>query len=138
MRSFITTVILMLTALAALAWQYNTNIKLSQNLATTQQTANQQQATIRVLKTQKTQLNTTQRALAKDLQKNKAAVLKQLKKLKESENENQQVRDWSSMPIPAAVIGLQQRPNITGSEHYRQLLRDRDPMSVKPNTISKQ
>jgi LysB family phage lysis regulatory protein len=138
MRTNITTALLLLAALAALGWQYNTNIKLSQNLATTQQTAKQRQTIIKALKTQKDQLNTSQQVLAKDLQKNKAAVLKQLNKIRKLENENQEVRDWSTKPIPAAVIGLQQRPSITGGEHYRQFLRDRSPLPLKPNTTEHQ
>ena len=119
--------------LIVLGWQYNTNIELSNNLATTQQAASNQQATIGELKTQKIQLNKSQRALAADLQQNKAAVLKQIKKLRQLENENQRYKDWANTPIPAAVIGLQQRPTITGSEHYRQYLRDRNPLPTKPD-----
>jgi LysB family phage lysis regulatory protein len=119
--------------LIVLCWQYNANIELSNNLATTQQTANNQQATIGELQTQKTQLNKSQRALAADLQQNKAAVLKQIKKLRELENENQHYKEWANKPIPTAVIGLQQRPTITGSEHYQQYLRNRNPLPTKPD-----
>lgn len=138
MRSTIITVVLLLAALTALAWQYNTNIALTKNLATTQQTANNQKATITALSTQKMQLNKSQQALAKDLQKNKADVLKQLQKLRELEHENHTYRDWAHKPIPAEVIGLQQRPNITGGEHYRQHLRNRNPLPAQPYTASHQ
>lgn len=138
-RSIITTLsLLLLTIAIALAWQYKTNIKLSKDLATTQKTANDQQALIAELKIQKHKLNSAQRALAKDLQKNKAAVLHQISQLKALEHENKQYHDWADNLLPAAIISLQQRPSITGNQHYRQYLRDRSTLPTQPNKTDQQ
>jgi len=42
------------------------------------------------------------------------------------QRENQQFRDWADTRLPAAVIGLRERPAATGTQAYREYLRARD------------
>lgn len=121
-----------------LAWQHSTILELSENLAVSNQNISLKQATITGLYAQKNLLKKSQRELATDLQKNKATVLKQIKQLRELENENQDYRDWARQFIPNTIVSLQQRPTITGSEHYRQYLRNRDPLPTQPNKAGHQ
>ena len=121
-----------------LAWQHITILELSENLAVSNHSNSLKQATITGLHAQKALLKKSQQKLATDLQQNRATVIKQIKQLRELEYENQDYRDWARQFIPNAVVGLQQRPTITGSEHYRQYLRNRDPLPTQPNKTGHQ
>ncbi|MGK7245349.1 Rz-like lysis system protein LysB [Buttiauxella agrestis] len=57
-----------------------------------------------------------------------AAAATRDQRLKELINENPEVKHWADTRLPDAVIRLQQRPAITGSEGYHAYLSDSDAL----------
>ena len=85
----------------------------------------------RTINTLKTELDTQATAAAKlqsqlgDLSMTAATRAETIKRLK---RENDELRTWADRPLPAPVIGLLQRPAITGAADYQAHLSGSDPM----------
>ena len=83
------------------------------------------------INTLKTELDTQATATAKlqgqldQLAQSAATRADTIKRLK---RENDELRTWADRPLPAPVIGLLQRPAITGAADYQAHLSRADPM----------
>ncbi|WP_429118298.1 Rz-like lysis system protein LysB [Aeromonas hydrophila] len=83
------------------------------------------------INTLKTELDDQATAAAKlqsqlgDLSMTAATRAETIKRLK---RENDELRTWADRPLPAPVIGLLQRPSITGAADYQAHLSGADPL----------
>lgn len=48
--------------------------------------------------------------------------------IRELQNENKELRDWSSVRLPGVVIGMRDHPALTGAAAYRERMRQGDAL----------
>lgn len=53
--------------------------------------------------------------------------------IRDLENENKELRDWSAVRLPGVIIGLRDHPAITGAADYRQRMRTSDALQSSSN-----
>lgn len=116
----------LLLAIAALFWIQQQRLQLAE--AATERAADrarqaeqasvQRQAVITELTTALADERTAQTQLRKQQAKIRQQLTDREQQIKELTHENQQLRDWSGVALPAAAQRLRQRPSITGAAGY--------------------
>lgn len=122
---------LLLLMAAALIWSvYEVNtLREELSIANTRLTISQ--ASNQSLLLQIRSASHAQQQLQNTLAGQRVTASAQQQKIEELINDNKQLRDWADRPLPAGLNWLQ-RPAITGADHYRQHLSDRQPLPVNP------
>lgn len=118
--------LLVMTALGVQSWQLQ---KAKKTIAYQSQKLNAANADLNKKKSQLAKLvhnHATSQKLQQKLLRDSETVIAELhqrqKQLEELKHENQRLRDWSDAALPAAVIRLHNRPEITGYAAYQQCL----------------
>lgn len=71
-------------------------------------------------------------ALQQRLVKLQSISSHQLQSIEELQRENQELRDWASQPLPAAITRLRNRPALTGYDRYCEHLQHSRSVHAQP------
>lgn len=111
--------------------QQQASSALAQQLATTQDTANQLNSTLEIERAAKMAVLKLHSQLLTDLN----ARERQIEDLK---RENKALQDWADQPLPDAARRLRERPAITGADAYRKWLSGSGAVHPPGNIASQQ